>query len=328
MGTFGKDAGAALVFLVLYTCMFCYMTFMYLTKRLKFNSRFTILYFHCLIRMASQACGVAFGILVWDNVNVFIAFLVLSAEGYFSLTIASYYFLKHFEILNFGQSRLGPKDMPEGKERSMRALMVTSMIPAFTPWRYWNHDLIAVIDSWLIPANIIIIAGGSLMAGANNSTDLTEAQIQNMLNTAKGLRTAGQAIFLVLTVVWILLQANTYARTSKAGLSTATNKLFTVVGALLLARGVFGLLQALISSLSYYTVSNYTGDGFTNRFIALEYCLTAVPEFVAAVLLNMSFWTTRSMTTDNGSHMSMAALKNKEDGPLRRDYDHGYSSSA
>lgn len=32
-----------------------------------------------------QACGVAFGILVWDNVNVFIAFLVLSAEGYFSL---------------------------------------------------------------------------------------------------------------------------------------------------------------------------------------------------------------------------------------------------
>lgn len=54
MGTFGKDAGAALVFLVLYTCMFCYMTFMYLTKRLKFNSRFTILYFHCLIRMASQ----------------------------------------------------------------------------------------------------------------------------------------------------------------------------------------------------------------------------------------------------------------------------------
>lgn len=264
-----------------------------------------------------------------------------------SKTIASYYFLKHFEILNFGQSRLGPKDMPEGKERSMRALMVTSMIPAFTPWRYWNHDLIAVIDSWLIPAkyvisvnrpakdmetdtlfSIIIIAGGSLMAGANNSTDLTEAQIQNMLNTAKGLRTAGQAIFLVLTVVWILLQANTYARTSKAGLSTATNKLFTVVGALLLARGVFGLLQALISSLSYYTVSNYTGDGFTNRFIALEYCLTAVPEFVAAVLLNMSFWTTRSMTTDNGSHMSMAALKNKEDGPLRRDYDHGYSSSA
>lgn len=51
---FGKDAAAALVFLILYFAMFCYMAFMYATKRLKWASRFTILFAHCIIRLASQ----------------------------------------------------------------------------------------------------------------------------------------------------------------------------------------------------------------------------------------------------------------------------------
>jgi len=54
MSRFSKDAGAALVFAILYALMFIYMTFMYATKRYRFKSRFTILYFHALIRVASQ----------------------------------------------------------------------------------------------------------------------------------------------------------------------------------------------------------------------------------------------------------------------------------
>lgn len=53
-GQFGKEAGAALAFGILYFLMFIYMSFMYATKRYKWASRFTILYFHCLIRVASQ----------------------------------------------------------------------------------------------------------------------------------------------------------------------------------------------------------------------------------------------------------------------------------
>lgn len=87
--SFGKEAGAALVFGILYAGMFVYMTFMYATKRYRWSSRFTILYFHCLIRVASQACGVAFGVLVWDNTDVFVAYLILGAEGYFSLVSRS-----------------------------------------------------------------------------------------------------------------------------------------------------------------------------------------------------------------------------------------------
>lgn len=83
--SFGREAGAALAFGILYFGMLVYMSFMYATKRYKWASRFTILYFHCLIRVASQACGVAFGVLVWSNTDVFVAYLILSAEGYFSL---------------------------------------------------------------------------------------------------------------------------------------------------------------------------------------------------------------------------------------------------
>jgi hypothetical protein len=53
---FGKEAGAALVFGILYFGMFCYMSFMYATKRYQWKSRFSILYFHCIIRVVSQVC--------------------------------------------------------------------------------------------------------------------------------------------------------------------------------------------------------------------------------------------------------------------------------
>lgn len=51
---FGKEAAAALVFAILYFVMWAYMTFMYATKRYRFKSRFTILYFHTIIRVVSQ----------------------------------------------------------------------------------------------------------------------------------------------------------------------------------------------------------------------------------------------------------------------------------
>jgi hypothetical protein len=33
--------------------------------------------------------------------------------------------------------------------------------------------------------------------------------------------------------------------------------------------------------MSYYNMNNYTSHGFTSRFIALEYCLGVMTEFVA-----------------------------------------------
>lgn len=70
-------AAAALVFGITYTCLLIWLLQKFATKQFSFKSKWTLLLIHVLIRVASQALGVAFGILVFDNVGVFIAYLVL-----------------------------------------------------------------------------------------------------------------------------------------------------------------------------------------------------------------------------------------------------------
>lgn len=103
--TFTKDAGAALVFAILYSVLFVWMLAGYITGRFKIRSRWSLLFFHVTIRVVSQvgltvplasvihrlpssqcqALGIAFGILAFDNVDIFIAYLIMGAEGYFTL---------------------------------------------------------------------------------------------------------------------------------------------------------------------------------------------------------------------------------------------------
>lgn len=302
-GDFTAEAGAALVFLVLYAALWTYMAAMYATRRYQWKSRFTILFLHTTIRVASQACGLVFAILAWRNIDVFVAYLILSAEGYFSLTIAAYYFLKHYEIKHFGFSRLGPAE-PEGRDRGWRRLaQALSMVAVVMPWKFWHNNLIMVVDAWLIPANAIIIAGGSIMASLNDkSRNLTHEEIETRQNVSKGLRTTGQAIFLALTCLFVLLFTNAarkgrsrhkHAATGVSRtMSTTALFVFGVVGAMLMTRGVFGVLQAAMPRLSYTNPDNYDAHGMKASFTAIEYCLAVVPEFVAAFLLNMSYWST------------------------------------
>lgn len=133
------------------------------------------------------------------------------------------------------------------------------------PWRFWEKKRIMIVDSWLIPAkwvwvvqanpSAIIIAGGSLMASLQaNNPPKTEKQIEQTKTTSKALRTTGQAIFFCLTVVWVLFLANTVRRLHQRGNVTARARaaiaLFSVVAVMLCVRGIFGILQAAISSVS------------------------------------------------------------------------------
>ncbi|GMK59519.1 hypothetical protein CspeluHIS016_0801250 [Cutaneotrichosporon spelunceum] len=293
---FGKVAAASLVFGILYTIMFVYMCFMYATKRYKWKSRFTILFAHAAIRIASQACGVAFGVLLWKNLQVFIAYLILGAEGYFSLTIASYYFLRHYELSMFGKSRLGSLNPTMGTWQ--RSLAIWTLRPLWAPWKFVRDNCIMIVDSWLIPANAIIIAGGSLMAQAisPDANNLSQDKAAELANTAKGLRTAGQAIFLIITCVWLLFVLNATRKTVAARLpriSKLACAVFIVIGLFLLIRGIFGVLQSVVWRLSYYNDSNYDANGLSTEFVVLETVLAVMPEFVAAALLNASWWATR-----------------------------------
>lgn len=75
---FNGLAAASLVFLVCYTALLGWLLHGLFTKRLAWKSRWSLLLLHVLIRVASQALGIAFGIIVFDNTGVFIAYLILS----------------------------------------------------------------------------------------------------------------------------------------------------------------------------------------------------------------------------------------------------------
>jgi hypothetical protein len=59
-----------------YLAVFAWMLFAYLTHRIKWRSRYSLLFFHVTIRLASQASGIGFGVLGFANTNLFLGELL------------------------------------------------------------------------------------------------------------------------------------------------------------------------------------------------------------------------------------------------------------
>lgn len=86
--------------------------------------------------------------------------------------------------------------------------------------------------------NILVIAGGAILAGSfsDPTADVT---------TAKALRTAGQAIFLVINVAFMLCVVRAISQSRKeTGRIHPTLYLLLLVWPFLLVRGVYGILSA------------------------------------------------------------------------------------
>jgi cytochrome b561 len=71
------EASAALVFLILYAILFTLLLLGYLTGRLRVRSRYSIIMFHVVIRLASQATGLAFGIVGYSATDLLVAYFIL-----------------------------------------------------------------------------------------------------------------------------------------------------------------------------------------------------------------------------------------------------------
>jgi cytochrome b561 len=71
------EASAALVFLILYTILFVIMFLGYVTGRLRLRSRYSLIMFHVTVRLASQATGVAFGVVGYSATNLLVAYFIL-----------------------------------------------------------------------------------------------------------------------------------------------------------------------------------------------------------------------------------------------------------
>lgn len=78
------EASAALVYLVLYTILFAIMLYGYATRHFRFGSRYTVILFHVTIRLASQATGLAFGVVGYANTSLLVAYFILGGMSIFT----------------------------------------------------------------------------------------------------------------------------------------------------------------------------------------------------------------------------------------------------
>ncbi|KAJ7129852.1 hypothetical protein C8R43DRAFT_1134114 [Mycena crocata] len=321
MPKFTAEAGAALVFLIGYLAIFGWMLFAFLTYRIKWCSRYALLFFHVTIRVASQSCGIAFGILGFSNFRVFLAYLILGAEGYFTLVLCAFRFLIswHQHNLTSGQSWLEPRD-PPGTNKVRNFLLFILLGPfAFVVYR---SNPMAGFHLMLVLANAAIVIGGSFLAGADYN-DPESANTKMCMQVATVAWTTGQGIFFagnaaLLLIILVTMRNNRRdgdAR-GKKGSVHPTLVLLLIVWFPLIVRGMFGLLQASVNSLSYYNRpfrflvppaskwneltsethladDNYNASGFTPRFTTIEYRV----DYMRFVELDVPHVTQRSEET-------------------------------
>ncbi|KAF7973628.1 hypothetical protein HWV62_14816 [Athelia sp. TMB] len=280
-----NETSAALVFLVLYAILFITLILGYLTRQLGLRSRYTILAFHITIRLASQATGLAFGIVGFANYRLLVAYFVLGAEGYFTLVYCAFRFLISWQNHNSAthDSWLEPR-RPKGQpflQRLQQSLTLSGSS---------GGSPMSTIHVLLIAANTIIVVGGSLLAGGDM------VQFYKNLLTSKGLRVTGQAIFLLINIflLYCLVRTINEARRENPGQRVhPTLLLLLAAWPLLFVRGIYGVLAGLLPTFNYFDPGNHTDTGLTNSFVASEYVLGTAMEWTSCLLLLSTWYTSR-----------------------------------
>lgn len=258
---------AASTFLALYTLFLAYM--IYVVYRKGFKTVYTFLLIFTLFRFGGQLCGVVYASLGPAHYQWLIAYLVLGAEGYFTLIFAAFRFTCQAQVEKLGRSWVlesGPKFPIFGFKRLSRT---------------WN----ASFHTILIPANALVIAGGSLLAGIdyNNMGEIHQKEV-----TSEILRTVGQSLFLFMTALLILLNIYVYF---KERVRTHVTIAVMCAAPLLLVRGIFGILSIYITKMNYFKLTNYNDEGLVNHDLVIyEYVLSTTMEFVAGVILMSKYY--------------------------------------
>ncbi|KAK7018275.1 hypothetical protein R3P38DRAFT_3200638 [Favolaschia claudopus] len=316
MSQFTFEAGAALIFLVLYLLLFIFLLFKYINRSIQLKSRWTVLFLHILIRLASQGCGIGFGLTGFANTGLFLAFLVLGAEGYFSLVLCTFRFLIawHEENLPSHTSWLEPlrndptKPKPTSSQRTIQAYAFLLLGPFALFW--YPDNAMAAIHSLLLYANLLIVLGGAF---------LSKADFRHLDAADTIMRTTGQGVFLACNAVLLGFVVLTALRDRrKRGVVHPTLVVLFVVWFPLIVRGAFGVLQAADFKFSYYNPDNYDAHGFTRSYTLMEYLLGVTTEWLACFLLCCTYHTSKVDSQD-----SMHDLKRFNEGDEREDQERG-----
>lgn len=268
-----QDSGiAASIFLVLF---FIYTLFAARVVYEKgFKSIYTSLLLFGIFRVCGQFCGVAFAKLGYDHYQWLIAYLVFSAEGYFTLILASFHLIANAQVAKTGESWVRPTP-EQRKQIKANAKTLLEKFNAYFPPSTIFHML-------LIPANALIISGGTILVGQQpgNYNPQTVA-------SSEGLRTAGQVIFLSQTCVAVCLAIYVYF---KEGIRHCNINSVFLVAPFILVRGIFGVLSIYLDDMNYYDVANYTAKGFHTKFVIYEYVLATSMEFITGCIYVSNYY--------------------------------------
>lgn len=262
MGFKHEDSGiAAAIFLALYSLFSLFM--IYVIYKKGFKTVYSWLITFPVIRFGSQLCGMVFAIVGIEHYNWLIAYLVLGAEGYFVLILAAFNFVVHAQKEVFGRSW---------------ATEIIEPLKRFRMLRTYS----AMFHSLLIPANAMVIAGGTMLSG---ESDL--GAIKGKVTTSKALRTVGQVIFLVMTSLVVVFAGYVY---KVDRIRKHFNISVLVASPFLIVRGIFGILSIYIEDMNYFQFSNYSGSGINHNLVIYEYVLSTTMEFMASILLLSNFF--------------------------------------
>lgn len=268
-GFVSPQAGiAASIFLALYTLYT--VVALAIVSRIGLRTSFTLILVFGVLRVGGQLCGVAFAKLGYKHWQWLIAYLVLTAEGYFTLVLVSFHFIARAQRDVTGSSWLRPTAQ-EVRARNEGKSVVARRLGWYTPSR--------VFHLVLIPANALLIAGGSMLAGIDPDQ---YASLVDKINTSKALRCVGQAGFLLETLVALYFAIYVFTRER-----VRTYVIYALFCAFpfLVVRGIFGVMSIFISKMNYFALSNYTEHGFSTYFVVCEYVMATTMEFCAACIL-------------------------------------------
>lgn len=243
---------ASTVFLVLYGLLFIFLLFNYATRRFNLRSRWTLILFHVTLRLAAQSVGLAFALVGFDGgVSLLVASLVLSAEGYFSLVLCVTRLLISWQrhYLPERHSWLaGPKNPPEMSTARRIVEGLTFVRIARSP--------INAIHWFLIAGNVLIITGGSYLAGGEGDSAEENWNTNTHLKASKIMRGTGQGMFLATAIflygcLFVTLR-RAYSRNASKEEVQARTVLIVLAATtpFMMARGIFGILQAVVDSLN------------------------------------------------------------------------------
>ncbi|KAI0461617.1 hypothetical protein LJB42_000916 [Komagataella kurtzmanii] len=260
---------AAIVFTILYG-IFAIVSISILWKKRTIRTFYTGLFLFGLLRAAAQGCLIGFSAQEFIPRQWLIAYVVLKTEAYYLLILISLFLVcaSYLEANGGSWSKRGSFDPSK----------------SLLGFKRFNLNTVVLLYCLTVVANVLVVVGGTLLASVNANE---YGNNLSRINSSKGLRATGQALFLMSTLAVLTLAACAIVLDNIRSYLLASVFLATPF---LLVRGVYGLLSPFVQGANYASMANYASTGMSTSFIVTEYVLATTMEFISGCIFLSTYY--------------------------------------